>query len=189
MPGTETITASAITVSTTTTPRRRATSTSAPIVYRRSSRSSRAARWPDSTAPFMYPCQRSLVCSPANTTRPALIGFDELAAEFRVLAGRKVADRPDASAGMVARVEQRDGRTGAGQVVSRGQTRKPRSRNYDTHAAHEPSPEQPRCHVYSGAMGTMGAKGAKGAAVRLCCLQRLLPRAAETTWDIRISRS
>ena len=31
-------------------------------------------------------------------------------------------------------------------------------------AAHEPSPQQPRCHVYSGAMG---AKGAIGAAVLL----------------------
>ena len=31
---------------------------------------SRAAAWPLSTAPFMNPCQRSLVCSPANSTRP-----------------------------------------------------------------------------------------------------------------------
>ena len=101
----------------------------------------------------------------AEPHRFLVIGFDELAAEFRVLGGRKVADRPDASAGTVARVEQRDGRAGAGQFVSRGQTRKSRSRNYDTHAAHEPSPQQPRCHVYSGAMGAKGAKGAIGAAV------------------------
>ena len=50
---------------------------------------SSAARFPVSIAPFMYPCQRSLVCSPAKTMRPA---------------GRASQGR---SAGIEARIEHR----------------------------------------------------------------------------------
>jgi hypothetical protein len=80
----------------------------------------------------MYPCQRSLVCSPAKTIRPArrasrddllMLGLDEFAAKLSVLAGREGAHGPDTSAGVLTGVDDRDDRASSCEYASRRQPR------------------------------------------------------------------
>ena len=87
--------------------------------------------------------QAELVAKPEDFF---VIGFDELAPKLRMMAGRKVANRAHASAGVVSRVKQ--GHRGAcpGEFMGCGQSGKSGPGNDDASAAHEGVPQQPQCH-------------------------------------------
>ena len=66
-----------------------------------------------------------------------VLGFDELPAKLRVLVGRKVANGPDAPAGVLTRVDERHARARATEFMRRGQARQPRARDDDVSGVHD----------------------------------------------------
>ena len=66
-----------------------------------------------------------------------VLGFDELPAKLRMLPRREVANGPDAPAGVLTRVDERDAGAGATERMRRRQARHPCARDDDVSAVHD----------------------------------------------------